>query len=389
MLEACEGDCLFIEFVDEGCTFSMLIDTGPIACWESALRPFLDRLHDEGKHIDVLLLSHYDADHIGGALRLFEDDGYSRLINQVWFNGPRQIVPSALDKAAKEDHQAYCRILSAYGWSFPASDEPISAQQAESLSAMLDRRSKSVNAFIGGMAITGNTPSLQIAPGFWIDFLLPSEHRLKALSSKFCREANQACRGIALARTPDAETAFEAVLLGEDISEDVTEDIAYTIPNLNHIKEWASCSNKKDLSDTNASSIAICIRFHGRRLLFPGDATGEDLATALAYWQEAHHETSDFDVVKMPHHGSFQNCAKLLDTIDGKYFLFLTDGAKYAHPDKETLAKTVIRPRNGMRFLLFNYENAMLRLFRQEAVETEYGYCAMLSEGTLELDGDG
>ena len=86
MLKASEGDCLFSEFCYEGKIFSILIDTGPMSCWEPTLKPFLDRLSKEEKQIDVLLISHFDADHLGGALRLFESKDYSKIIRQVWLD---------------------------------------------------------------------------------------------------------------------------------------------------------------------------------------------------------------------------------------------------------------------------------------------------------------
>ena len=61
MLKAFEGDCVFSEFHYGEKAFSILIDTGPMACWESSLKPFLDSLSKDGKQIDVLLISHFDA----------------------------------------------------------------------------------------------------------------------------------------------------------------------------------------------------------------------------------------------------------------------------------------------------------------------------------------
>ena len=53
-----------------------------MSCWEPTLKPFLDRLGKEEKQIDVLLISHFDADHLGGALRLLERKDYSRPVRK-------------------------------------------------------------------------------------------------------------------------------------------------------------------------------------------------------------------------------------------------------------------------------------------------------------------
>lgn len=388
MLKASEGDCLFLEFHYKGDTFSMLIDTGPMSCWESALRPFLDGLREKGKRVDVLVITHFDADHIGGALCLFKNREYSGLIDQVWFNGPRQIAPSASSEATQKDKQAFRILQSIHEHPMPAIDGPISVSQAESLTALLKSQCKSVNSFVEGTAITCDTPSIQIAPGFVIDFLLPTKYGLEALKSYMQTEANRAARGASMAHTVEGDAAFEAVMLDAESSEDSLELISDTMLDLKNIETWAACSGKKDASITNMSSITMCIRFYGRKLLFPSDAAGEDLIASLERWSRFYHETLNFDVVKMPHHGAFCNCNKLLDAINGMHFLFSTDGRKYSHPDKETLAKVVCCPEKHTRFLLFNYDNDMYRLFHEESFEARCGYRAQILETTLELEGD-
>lgn len=388
MLKAAEGDCLFLEFHYSSNIFSMLIDTGPMSCWETVLKPFLDGLCENGNKIDVLVITHFDADHIGGALRLFTEDKYSNLIKQVWFNGPKQIVPLATCVATQKDQQAFRILRSMYEHSMPAVDGPISVPQAESLTALLERKCKSVNSFIRGAAITCDTPSMQIAPGFAIDFILPNKCGLEALKSHIQAKTNRAVRGASMVHTVEGDAAFELVMLDEESSEDNLEPISDTALDLTDIETWAACpSLKKDPSITNISSIAICIRFYDRKFLFPGDAAGEDLIESLTQWSKFHNEPLNFDVVKMPHHGAFHNCAKLLDVIDGTYFLFSTDGRKYRHPDKETLAKITQRLPMHARFLLFNYENDMYRLFHEKSFEERYSYRTRILKENLKIEG--
>lgn len=389
MLKAAEGDCLFLEFHYSSNIFSMLIDTGPMSCWESVLKPFLDDLCEKGKGIDILVITHFDADHIGGTLRLFTSDKYSGLINQVWFNGPKQIVPLATSEATQKDQQAFRILRSIHEHSMPAVDGPISIPQAESLTALLERHCKSVNSFVKGAAITCDTPSMQIAPGFSIDFILPNKYGLEALKSYIQAKTNRAVRGASMVHTVEGDAAFESVMLDEESSEDSLESISDTTLDLINIETWAACSNsKKDPSITNMSSIAICIRFYDYKFLFPGDAAGEDLVESLTQWSKLHNEPLNFDVIKMPHHGAFHNCAKLLDVIDGTYFLFSTDGRKYRHPDKETLAKITQRSPTHPRFLLFNYENDMYQLFHKKSFEERYSYRADILEKPLKIGGN-
>ena len=187
MMKAFEGDCLFSQFHYEEKTFSILIDTGPMACWESSLKPFLDRLNKNRKQIDVLLISHFDADHLGyfdefiaffkqglgGALHLFKNKDYSKIIAHVWFNGFKQIVPFVPNETTLKNRQAFRILRSMHEHLSPATDGPISARQANSLAVLLEQCSKPLNSFVNGAAITSNTDSVQITPEFLIDFLLP------------------------------------------------------------------------------------------------------------------------------------------------------------------------------------------------------------------------
>lgn len=388
MLKVSEGDCLFLEFHYKGDTFSMLIDTGPMSCWESVLRPFLDDLCEKEKRIDVLLITHFDADHLGGALHLFKNKKYSDLVNQVWFNGPKQIVTPASSKAEPKDQQAFRILQSIHEHPMSAENGFISVQQAESLTTLLENQCKSVDSFVDGNAITSDTPSIQLTPDFFIDFLLPNKSALEALKLRIQAEMNRAVRGASMAHTVEGDAAFESVMLDEEPLEDILERISDTTLDLKDIEKWANSSSTRDESITNISSIAICIRFCGRKFLFSGDADGEDLLNALKQWSKYHNEPLDFDVIKMPHHGAFRNCNKLLDAVDGTYFLISTDGRKYRHPDKETLAKIVQRSGNRTRFMLFNYDNDMFRLFHNESFEVRCGYRARILEKNLEVEGN-
>lgn len=385
MLSAAEGDCFFLEFLFEDRTFTLLIDGGPPCCWETTLHPFMDRLIAEGKRIDVFLITHLDQDHIGGALRLFESDQYSNLVDGVWFNGFAQIMGSGLREAGEKECRAYRELKASHRRS-PDPGGPISVQQCETLVALLEKRRKPINSFVNGLAITGETSSLQLSPHFFIDFLLPEAKALVELRTFFHVSMDQLVPGASPATGPGGADAFEAVMLDEATSETRMEPISATVLDLAHIDEWASRSCGRDPSKTNASSIALCIRFYGQQLLFCGDADGNALAKALTKWQQKAQKELFFDIVKLPHHGAYSNCGKLLDLIDGRIFLLSSDGVRFPHPSPETLAKIVTRPVIERRVLLFNYENEMYHLFHDTKTSLRYGFNAKLATEPLVME---
>ncbi|MEA2329697.1 MAG: hypothetical protein QOE68_4656, partial [Thermoanaerobaculia bacterium] len=76
-LRAKYGDSLMLHFGPDDDRQLVLIDGGPDGVWDDALRPRLDQLRveqnpDDGQPLQIALMmvSHLDADHITGILKL-------------------------------------------------------------------------------------------------------------------------------------------------------------------------------------------------------------------------------------------------------------------------------------------------------------------------------
>ena len=92
MFPAKSGDCFFIEFIRED--FRILIDGGFAETYHESLCPFLKELNHKNKHINLMVISHIDQDHINGIKVLLQENGNARqpniiFIDEVWFNGFR------------------------------------------------------------------------------------------------------------------------------------------------------------------------------------------------------------------------------------------------------------------------------------------------------------
>jgi beta-lactamase superfamily II metal-dependent hydrolase len=66
-----KGDCLLLTGEDDR---RILIDGGTQPSYSMHVAPALAKLRDEGEMLDVIYLSHIDDDHIGGVLRLMDDE---------------------------------------------------------------------------------------------------------------------------------------------------------------------------------------------------------------------------------------------------------------------------------------------------------------------------
>ena len=387
MLPVGEGDCFYIEFELSDCKFTMLIDCGTTACWNSVLKPFLDGLIQDGKTIDILLITHIDSDHIGGALKLCAIEEYRKIVKSVWFNGLHQIINNATSEQSQKTALAYKRLCAAHQHNLDNEDGPISARQACTLSSLLRQHGIAVNAIADGNAITDEIKRYSINEYLAIDFLLPTRTCLDDLRKVFAARMNQAVLGAEVADTPEGENAFENVMLDENPVSEYVEHISTHTDSIENVESWAMAKFKGDQSVTNNASIVICIHFCGKKLLFTGDAPQETLIPALQKWREETGNDLFFDVIKMPHHGSGNNNCLLLDCIDGRSFLISTDGKKHNHPSKEAIAKIICREPRETRYLYFNYKHPMFCLFSNENAESIYRYKVIPDNEKIILGG--
>lgn len=374
MLQASEGDCIFLEFEFENNHFNLLIDCGAISCWDVQLKDLLDQLLSENREIDVLVLTHIDSDHLGGALKLFKDEKYYSLIKNVWFNGLEQIVSKPQICVENKANKVYKQVLSSHLQISGFSNEQISTKQAISVSNLISQAGISINSFVEGATIIEQGISYSISSDFIIDFLLPNKNGLDKLLTKFKKELNMVKMDTPISITDDSKDAFEYAMLDEVDSTIMIKPIMSKSISIDDIQKWAKENPIDDSSITNASSIAFIIRFYGKKYLFPGDATADDLIEALNKWSKCKKENLFFDLIKLPHHGSYKNCLKLLDVIDGEYYFISTNGIKFQHPSKETIARIITQSTDKKKTLVFNYNNEIYNLFSNMEMQEKYNY---------------
>lgn len=78
------GDCFLINYEK----INILIDTG-YKDTSNKLIEDLRNMSQKGESINLLILTHIDNDHIGGAISLLEEENIIK-IDEVWYNGYKQ-----------------------------------------------------------------------------------------------------------------------------------------------------------------------------------------------------------------------------------------------------------------------------------------------------------
>lgn len=400
MLPVKHGDCFFLEFGSGENAFRMLIDGGPIGGKE-ALFNLLDQLVEQKQMIDVLVITHYDGDHIEGVLKLLENPYYSALVKEVWHNGLKEIAPDLRKQASETEEKAYRQVIGDH-YIAPLQDDcledgeaEISEKQSLQLSMLLEQQHKTVNSIAGGQAITAETADLSLGPDKDVEvfFLLPERNALNRLLEEFRAELEKNYPDSDAVLTSYCREAFDYFMHNVDGPECGELEIGFEHLSINQIPKLAAgpC-NSSDSSYTNRASIAFIIRYHDKKFLFPGDAHASPLMRALDTWKKKHNENLHFDVIKLPHHGSKSNCFRLLEKseLDGDTFLISTNGDIYNHPDAEALAKVIYRSTDPQpkRRLLFNYDSEAYAFFHNENAQQTHNYIAEYRCTITNTEGD-
>ncbi|MEN8113772.1 MAG: MBL fold metallo-hydrolase [Actinomycetota bacterium] len=340
MLPARHGDALWIEYGDPARPHRILIDGGPRSrSTTGMLKELLTGSGDSAPTLELIVVTHIDADHISGILRLLEDDDLPIETRDLWFNG----------------------------WDHLPSDL-LGAKQAESLTSAITSRGLNWNDDFDGAAVMvpddGPLPRVRLPGDMSLTLLGPSRTDLAALRPVWKREVEDA----GLIPGYGAREPIE--------QPDVLGDRPLDVVALSEEPFEA------DHSEANGASIAFIAEHDDRRLLATGDAHAATLESGLQ--RLADEEGVDrirVDVVKLPHHGSKYNLSReLLHAVDCDRFLFSTNGAIYRHPDPTTVARILV-DRNDPE-LVFNYRKATTERWDSSRLRRRHGYRTIYPDDT-------
>lgn len=357
VLPAEEGDCLLLTCHSDDGDRHLLIDAGTAATKPSLLER-LQRLAP--RRIEILVVTHIDADHIGGMIPLLQDRAFDLDIGDAWFNGYHHLPRDAETRAFKEG-ELLTELLSGEGTADGVRHVPWNT------------------LFCGGAVmrgpddedtgrVTAPLPEITLPWGLKMTLLSPNKRRLNALFDGW----NKYLAGLR-ANQPSSETQQpqRPTTRGESL-----EDIARRKSN-------------RDAARPNGSSIAFLAEFRSRSILFGADAFATVLYPALVQLAARRAGLADdvdekcvpplhVDVFKLPHHGSQGNVLfKLFDVIRADHYVIFTSGKKSSHPDEEAIARVIVRGRpshGGRHTLWFNYASETTTRWMDESLKQAYNY---------------
>jgi hypothetical protein len=345
MLPARNGDCLWISYGADD-LHHVLIDCGAT----SAVEPAADRVRG-AEHVELFVLTHIDADHISGAVPLFEDHEVAAHFGDVWFNGWNQLL----------------------GF--------LSVKQGDQFSALLDRDDRPFkwNGTERGddppaPVVTDGTnhPEMLLPGGLRLTVLSPTTAGLQQLARHWHAALSELDpRRAMLSRRPRPKPPAD--------------------PSTLDLEALAASGPTKDTSVPNLSSIAVLAEFGGRAVLLTGDAHADVLAASIGALQRRRGREGQrlrLDALKLSHHGSANATTRdLLETLDCGHYLVPTDGSIFYHPDREAIARVVVHGGNTPT-IHFNHRTDLNQFWSDEQLQRRYHFRTEYpSDGAgLELD---
>jgi len=321
MLAAGRGDCLWIEYGDRAQPHVILVDGG-IPGTEKALAAKLNAMPANRRHIDLVVITHIDIDHIAGVLGLLREPVEHMTIGDFWFNA----------------------------WKHLPVDDPgeLGAKQGEEVSFLLEKRGLPWNKAFGGEAAVitkdDELPVVQFPGGMTITLLSPRPKRLFNLRKAWKKEIENA--GLV-----PGEAGAE--LHGQD---EVDDDDGGILGETLDVAGLAASAFKGDTSAANGSSLALLAEHDGRRCLLAGDAFADEVLKSVTLLAGGD-DLFEIDALKLSHHGGRKNTsAELIQALACRNYLFSTNGTIYKHPQVESVARVVQFGREaGVPRLHFNH----------------------------------
>lgn len=346
---------------------NILIDLGFYKTYANFIKKKLKKLANDGGKIDLLVLSHYDADHIEGAIGFFQDllSECFIEIGEIWVND--LLALSSIEIAADDVnisqgvvYEFSKFIMKAYRQdSSKILNSEISSKDSITITKLLkalgynDKVNKSFRHKI--VCIDNKIEDyLTINDEVEVKLLSPNKNNLKKILFEFLKwlEINKE----EFAFIGDNEL-FEMFVANFD--ENMQKDIRTIIKQKNItssinpeqvIDDILSNGNVFiDKSISNKSSIAFYMKFHETKLMFTGDIDVESIIN------KSDKSVYKLDLLKVSHHGSKNNTDTLfLNTLECCNYLICTNGSRSSkHPDIDTLVHIA---QKGMCNVYMNYK---------------------------------
>lgn len=333
-LQAFNGDSIWISFLENKNPRNIIIDGGTGDTYQNNVRKIgelydvIKSIRDNKQNIDLLILTHFDDDHIGGILRwLNQDKEATALIKKVWFNSGKEI---AKELASEENKDLSIEIKE------NTDDFYTSPKQGIEFEGYLSKN----NLWDDKLILQDDKIDIL---GVTFKFLSPSMEKLEGLLKLYEKEKDYFTSG--------GDFDF-ATPLNDFIEEESTLEFKF----------------KEDKSVPNGSSIAFIMEYEDKKFLFLGDAQPSVVIEGLKKLGFDEENTLKAELMKVSHHGSQYNTnLELLKIVKTNNYIISSNATKHGLPNKRTIARIIVSNPNAT--IHFNYEELKKLVFQRKDFE--------------------
>jgi len=313
-IKAKHGDSLLL--FASGAT--VLIDGGPSGVYNQSLREqllMLDRHDDEPPRIDLLMVSHIDADHIDGVLDLTaeliearegEEDPLVR-IDRAWHNSFSDLIAEAGVETSTQVSAAAANVAGVFEDTLTVQIDPresklVLSSVAQGRRLRLDLKALNIDLnqrFEGRTVLCSDASTPWSKGNLSMTVIGPTKKELDSLKRTWKKEVKKI-----LASSPASTAAVGSL----------------------------------DKSVTNLASIVTVAEIGSTSVLLTGDARGD----MIIEWLEANGrlhagDSVHFSVLKLPHHGSDRNVSPtFFERVTADHYVICGNGG-HGNPEPKTL----------------------------------------------------
>ena len=296
----------------------ILIDGGPSGVYSQHLRDQLLELERDGEdqpRIDLLMVSHIDADHIDGILDLTAELIEAReeerepivRLDRAWHNSFSDMIAMTGPVTSSNVKATAASVANAFeeliGPGFdPRETKLVLSSVAQGRQLRLDLKALNVDLnkrFKDRIVLQGNASSLSIRDDLNLTVIGPTQRELDNLREEWAKQLKKILEAEGAASTASAE--------------------------------------KLDRSVSNLASIVVIAEAGEKTMLLTGDARGDMILNWLRDTGRLKRgESIHFDIVKLPHHGSDRNVTpEFFQRITADHYVVCGNGG-HGNPEPST-----------------------------------------------------
>ena len=350
------GDCIFFQLISEISHYVIMIDCGK---YTAEIQQFVEG--DLNKHINLLIVTHIDNDHINGIVEMLQLNNDLQIDN-ILYNCYQKLNDQQAQNMTEKTKKDIEKLIQSLPPTGKINDGKINMEKASTLASILLNNNNWNTAWHKEDYITAGIPNYELGESFGnLVFLSPMREDIKTLDEKFAREymrlTHHTLDGIPFS---GQETLYELVTRLVTMKKKeyqlchpkkATHDVA-----LFNDKQLTAAYRfiPTTITDENTASIAFIWEGGDKKVLFMGDA--EPIIVEKSIASKIGSDKLNFEAIKVSHHGSKHSTSiGLMNLVDSSNY-FITGGNIKDKPSLEAIIKIVNRGDSRERLLHRNYE---------------------------------